>query len=267
MDVPNTPDNPGTPDSRDNSPRPWVEEAWDGEGWPIAAWQTTDLRVGPCAWRATMLEDGATGYVIEHPSLIVVCPDDPPTLLQRLGPTLRECPNLPVMLGVHEPSNPRRLQERVAAAQEALQRDVIDCLVLWVEEPRDFEGSALMEAMLQLEDENAVRRLGLRYPRVQGADWLAEHEMFRLLMLPYSLDNQSARYQALATAGEMEIACIADCECPQDGETREAMRFALGNRQRVLPVLDKPIPDGLKPMSAAEIEQHWERFQREHGLL
>ena len=100
--------------------------------------------VGPAAWRATMLKpggDGHIGYVLEHPSMIVFGPDDGPSLIEEVGPLLRECPDFPVMLGIHEPSLARRVVERCRHALTTMGRAKLDILMVWVESVQDLHAS------------------------------------------------------------------------------------------------------------------------------
>lgn len=217
----------------------------------------TDIDVGPCAWRLPMLAGPDRDTVKAHPSLIVVDPSDNDNLLEQAGP---HTDGLPMLLGIAEPTFARQLEGAVMQRLSLLGRDTIDALVLHVDDPAEIKSGGMLQTMFALRERGVVGCLGLAHPNPNVAEWLAINSAVRLLGVSYSLDDQAARHRALSSAAEYGMSAFA-LSCPRDDR---AVRFALAQADRVLPVMDRPIPTGLTPMSADEVTRAWQRFGQEH---
>ncbi|MEX0744190.1 MAG: hypothetical protein WD118_01200, partial [Phycisphaeraceae bacterium] len=125
--------------------------------WPTRTLAPTDLVVGPCAWRISMLVDHAD-HVRPRPSLIVVSPEDDDDVLTAAAPKLGD---LPVLLVVPEPSFARRLPASIEKRMEALGRERIETLMLQVDEVTELKSGGLLQTLFNLRDRGAVAHLGL----------------------------------------------------------------------------------------------------------
>ncbi|MFA9477864.1 hypothetical protein ACERK3_06090 [Phycisphaerales bacterium AB-hyl4] len=221
--------------------------------WPTHTLAPTDLVVGPCAWRIGMLADHAD-YVLAHRSLVVITPDDDDALLAAAAPQLAD---LPVMLIMPEPSFARRFPGSIESRMQALGRDRLDALMLHVDDVTELKSGGLLQTMFDLRTSNVVTHLGLASDDPRGVEWLAGNTAVRLLGVPYSLTDQAVRHRALPAAAEYGMAAVA-LTSPAD---EAGLRFALAERERVLPLLDRPLPETWPAMSEDEVEAAWQRFQ------
>lgn len=225
---------------------------------------TTNLHVGPCAWRGTMLNQGRRDYLAQHPSLLVFTPADSVSDLQAAGEVLRTLPEkeFPVLVGIQEPEFTRTLPGLIEARLKALGRKSIDVLTLWVQDPAELKAGGSLHTLMKLREQGVIHHLGLAHAEVRSAEWLAINMAVRVLHLPYSLHDQAARHRAIGAAFESEMACLSHDST--DVRDEQALRFALGDASRVLPVVASPIPENLTPMSPEEIEQAWASYQQSH---
>ncbi len=222
--------------------------------WTLRTLAPTDVPVGPCAWRIALLPHHAA-YLRGHPSLVVAGPDDDDDLLAAAAPHLRD---LPVMLVVEEPPFARQFADRIAARMALLGRAAIDVLTLRVEDPAELKSGHLLQTLGAVRDAGRCRHLGLATDDVRSAEWLALNTTARVLVLPWSHHDQSARYRALSTAADYGMACVAlspDHHLP----------FALGVAHLVLPLLDRPLPPDAHPLPAADIDAAWQTYQSTHS--
>ena len=217
----------------------------------------TDIPVGPCAWRLPMLAGPDRDYVQAHPSLIVIDPTDSNDTLEQAGP---HTAGLPVLLGIQEPAFARQLRDHILQKLSTLGRDRVDALVLHVDDPAEIKSGGMLQTMFELRDAGVVGSLGLAHPDAHVAEWLSSNAAIRLLGLGYSHADQSAAYRAIRSAHEYGMAAYA-LTSPSDDK---AIRFALAQSQQVLPVLDRPIPNGLTPMSEAELAHAWQTYADRH---
>jgi hypothetical protein len=225
--------------------------------WTRRKLEHAGIEVGPCAWRLPMLAGADRDYVKAHPSLIVVDPSDDDGLLEQAGP---HTVGLPVLLGIAEPAFARQLEHAVMQRLNLLGRDTIDALVLHVQDPAEIKSGGMLQTMFALRERGVVGRLGLAHPNPNVAEWLSMNAAVRLLGVGYSLDDPSARHRALPSAAEYGMSAFA-LSCPGDDQ---AVRFALAEAGRILPVMDRPIPTGLTPMPPHETDRLWDRFQKSH---
>lgn len=224
--------------------------------WPTRTLAPTDLVVGPCAWRIGMLVDHAD-HVRSRPSLIVISPEDDDAVLEAAA---RHLADLPVLLIVPEPSFARRLPATIEKRMQAVGRKRIEALMLRVDEVTELKSGGLLQTMFNLRDRGAVAHLGLASDDPLAVEWLAGNTAVRLLGVPYALDEQAVRHRALAKTAEYGMAAVALTSPADDA----ALRFALAERERVLPVVDRPLPDSWEAMAADEVEAAWQHFQAEH---
>ncbi|MEX0653157.1 MAG: hypothetical protein WD534_07825 [Phycisphaeraceae bacterium] len=240
--------------------------------WPTRTLAPTDLVVGPCAWRITLLaDDRQAGYVREHPSLVVVMPEDDDAVLEAAAPHVA---GLPVLLIVAEPSFARRLPGQIEQRMAALGRSHVEALMLRVDEPTELKSGGLLQTLFGLRDRGAVDHLGLASHDPLAVEWLAGNTAVRLLGLPYSLADQTVRWRALARAAEYGMATISltpppeppgPPESPPPRPVDEAgLRFALAEAGRVLPLLDRPLPEPWAPMPAGQAEAAWDDYRARH---
>ncbi len=225
--------------------------------WTQRKLEHTGLPVGPCAWRLPMLNTEHRDYVNAHPSLIVIDPSDSDDALTQAGPHTAE---LPVLLGIAEPAFARQLRDSIMNKLALLGRDSIDALVLHVDDPAEIKSGGMLQTMFELRDKGIVGQMGLAHPDAQVAEWLSINAAVRLIGLAYDLADQSAAYRAIPSAYEYGMSPFA-LTCPQ---TDDAIRFALAQTPLALPVLDRPIPMGLTPMSRAEVDHTWQAYSEEH---
>jgi hypothetical protein len=225
--------------------------------WTQRILPNTDIRVGPCAWRLPMLATKHRDYVKAHPSLIVVSPHDSNDLLTQAAP---HTDNLPILLSIAEPPFARQLQDAVTQRIQHLGRDSIDALILHLDDPAEIKSGGMLQTMFSLRDRGIVQSLGLAHPDPQVAEWLSINAAVRLLGVHYSLEHQAPGYRAITSANDYGMSTFA-LHCPTDDP---AVRFALAQADRVLPVMEQPIPDTLTPMSQDELDHAWQLYKNNH---
>ncbi|MEX0744339.1 MAG: hypothetical protein WD118_01950, partial [Phycisphaeraceae bacterium] len=225
--------------------------------WTTRLLAPTDISVGPCAWRITMLAGEHADYVHAHPSLIVAAPDDDDAVLAAAAPRLAA---LPVLLGVAEPTFARRFAGQIEQRMQALGRSRVEALVLHVDDPQELKSGGLLQTMFNLRQAGVVDQLGLASGDPLAVEWLAVNTAVRLLGVPYGMNDQAVRYRALAQATAYGMAAVALGAPPDEAATR----FALAESRRVLPVLDRPLPADLEPMSDDEVAAAWDAYRTEH---
>lgn len=237
------------------------------QAWPVRTFEPLGLQVGPCAWRASMLvgqtsqaSEQALAYVLKHPSLLIVEPEDGDDVMAQAA---KAAGQMPVMICMHEPDFARRLAEQIRKRIAQLNREKIAGVILRVEELSDLKAGGVLHAMFGLREEGAIEHVGLATQDARGAEWLSPQTAARVLMLPYSLDDQSARYRALTLVGEMGQFCIAS-EPLADVNNEAVLSFALGESARVLPVLDQPLPANWRAMTEQQVEVAWANYQTQH---
>ena len=229
------------------------------------------LKVGPCAWRASMLvgqteqgreqtSEDALAYVLKHPSLIIVVPEDGDDVMAQVA---KAADHMPVMICMPEPDFARRFGDQIRKRVAQLNRDKIAGVILRVEELSDLKAGGVLHAMFSLREEGLIEHVGVATEDARGAEWLSPQTAARVLMLPYSLEDQSARYRALPLAADMGQLCIAS-EPVADVSHEAALAFALGESARVLPVLDRPLPSNWRAMTELQVEAAWVQYQTEH---
>ncbi len=206
-----------------------------------------------------MLADEAkANHIADRPSLLVVTPEDDDALLAAAKPRLN---GQPVLLIVSEPEFARRLEGGIRQRAAALGVNRVAAVALMVDDPADLKGGGMLQVLFDLRQAGFCDHLGLAQPDARHAEWLAQNTAVRLLLTDYSLTNQQAAYRALPAAAEAGMACLA---LNPPGEDEAALRFAMGSADRVLAVMDRPVPTNLTPMSADELEDCWERYKMEH---
>ncbi len=241
------------------------------DAWPRRQWAGSSIHVGPCAWSASVLLGPDAGSVRTHPSLIVIDPDTDSDTLQMIAPQLVElrgdgpsapsAVQCPVALGVAEPAFARRLPDLVRDRIAALQISSADLLVLWVEDPADLKGGALMQSLHDLRERGEIGEIGLGHTNPLAIEWMAINTAARFLVFPYNLSEQSAAYRAIQAAHDHSMGCLALQGSEPSGV--EAVRFALGRADDVLPVM-AGVPDGLTPMTAQQLAVCWADYQATH---
>ncbi len=224
--------------------------------WISRKLEHADIVVGPCAWRLPMLTGQDREYVQSHPSLLVVDPADSDELLQQAGPHTAD---LPVLLGVAEPAFARHLPGTIMHRMSLLGREKVDALILHIDDPAEIKSGGMLQTLFSLRDSGAVGCLGLAHRDPLVAEWLAINTAVRLLGVSYSLDDPSARHRAVSKADEYGMSTFA-LNSPKN---EQAVRFALAENHRVLPVMDRPISTGLTPMSDDDIDLTWQKFLQE----
>lgn len=217
-----------------------------------------NVQVGPCAWRLPMFAGPHATYVRARPSLVVVNADDADALLQAAAPNLAD---LPVLLRVREPAFARQLPDLLNRRFAALGRNSIEIVMLEVDEVADLKGGGMMQTLTQWREAKRILHLGLAHEDVRNVEWLARSTPARALSVPLSLADQSARYRTIPAAVEFGMARVAAAPPDDDGD---ALRFALGTADLALPVLDRPLPENVTPMSATEVEAVWAAYQSSH---
>ncbi len=226
-------------------------------GWTNRKLEHTAIDVGPCAWRLPMLIGEDRHTVKTHPSLIVVDPRDTDDVLEQAGPHVD---GLPVLLGVTEPAFARQLEGEILRRLALLGQDRVEALVLHIDDPAEIKSGGMLQTMFALRERGVVGCLGLAHPDPIVAEWLSINAAVRLLGVNYALEDQAAGYRAISSATEYGMS-VFTLGCPQ---TDQAVRFALAEARRVLPVMDRPIPKGLTPMPAEEVSLAWQRYGEEH---
>jgi len=204
-----------------------------------------------------MLAGCERSYVQDHPSLIVSLPDDDASTLKQAEPHIG---SLPVLVVIEEPPFARQLESVVMARLASLNRDRIDALVLKLHDTAGIKSGGMMQPLYALRDRGVVECLGLAHDEANSVEWLSQNSAVRILGVDYSLENQAAGYRALGSAHSHGMAVLS-LAIP---DNEQSIRFALGESDRVLPVLDRPIPPELTPMSAEELTQYHTSYRQQH---
>lgn len=225
--------------------------------WTIGQLGATGIEVGPCAWHVSMLTGEHADYVHAHPSLVVAWGSDDEGVLRKAGPHIG---NLPVLLGVREPSFARRLPGAIEARLDALGRDHVDILMLHADDPQELKGGGMLQTMFHLRQQGKVAHLGLAHEDIRAVEWIAANAAVRVLAARYSLADQAGRYRALPAADEYGMATLSLTSPENDAD----LRFALAQRELALPVLDRPLPEQITPMDEQAVEAAWAKYQSEH---
>lgn len=235
--------------------------------WPQRTIEPWGLVVGPCAWRASMLNvkdakarHDLMAYLHSHPSLMIVEPEDDAALLARVGELAK---SLPVMLCMNEPDFVRRLDEQVRQRVAQLNATKVAAVIIRVEELPELKAGGILQALFTLRERGVIEQVGLEVQDARGAEWLSPQTAARVLMLPYSLADQSARYRALSLAQEMGQLCIASAPAV-DVNDAQSLAFALGESERVLPVLDQKLPENWRAMTHDQVDAAWTSYQSNH---
>lgn len=243
--------------------------------WTQHTFAPIDISVGPWAWHVGAFADAATRGETLPPSLVVAGPDDSANVLAAAAPHLH---GAPIMLIMREPRFARRFEEDVKSRMASLGVERLAVLAVWSRDPADLKSGGVMQRMAALRERDAVAHLGIVHTDVRQAEWIASHTNVRVLGMPYGLTDQSARYRAIATAHEYGMACVAlppqsaasdDDEAPtmklaQPNDT-DALRFAVGEGIRALPILDRPPDTSFTPMSGDELDARWKTWQASHS--
>jgi hypothetical protein len=210
---------------------------------------------GRCAWRITMLPEHRA-YLLDHPGLLVAWPEDGDDLLAAA----RELPDLPVMLCVAEPTFARQLSAELESRLAALGRPTIEVLTLQVKDPAELKSGGLLQTLFAMREAGRVRHIGLATHDVLAAEWLALNTAARVLQLPWSQADQSARYRAVPAAIDYGMTCIAlQPTAPRDTP------YALAAGSLVHPLLDRPIDADTTPLTAEAMEESWRDYQQTHA--
>lgn len=239
--------------------------------WPQRRFEPTNILVGHCAWDLSLLTGPHQRQVLEQPSLVVAGADESPHDLARAAGVLREFPDIPVALEVHEPTFARRFRQHIEERIAALGRSKVELLVLRVQEPQDLKGGSLLQTMFELRSSALAENLGLWSEDVRGAQWLAENTAVRVMGFPYSLEDQSAGFAAVSAAHDYGMACLTRFPHRDPAsdlwlsDELDSLRFALGRCSQVLPVLSKPLPQDVEPMSEPELESRWQAYSSTHA--
>lgn len=242
---------PGPP----NAPHTMTPASPTDFPWPQCTLPHTDITVGPCAWRLPMLGGPDRDYVKSHPSLVVVDPADSDAVLEQAGSNIG---TLPVLLGIAEPAFARQLESSITRRMQRLNKQRVDALVLHVDDPAEIKSGGMLQTLFALRDAGVIGCVGLAHPDAAVAEWLSMNAAVRVLGVNYSLDSLATRHRALPSAEEYGMSAYA---LNSPGDDR-ALRFALAESHRILPVLDRPIPADLRAMSAVEVEAIWRADQQ-----
>lgn len=247
--------------------------------WRQRVFGPLDVSVGPCAWRYDIARSHPE-YLAAHPSLLVTSPDataDELGLVRRGidGETEpgRVINAMPIMLCIREPRFARRLNEQLEDRMAAVGRDRVDIVTMWVNDPADLKGGALLQQLGAWREAGRIGAIGLAHEDVRAVEWLAINAGVRVLMTIYNMADQAARYRTLPTADDYGIACVAlqdgDGTARCDGADRDpiapdAAAFALAEATRALPLFDAPLPDDIEPLSPEAVEACWDAYRRSH---
>lgn len=242
--------------------------------WPTRRLDLLGFSVGWCAWGTSMLIGANLEYIRGRHSLVVIdwagldehqyatvgC------ALAELRGASREGDSppaglFPVMLCIEQPVFARRLPEVVARCMGLLSLTKADVLTIRVDEAQELKGGGVLQQAFKLRDQGVVQHIGLATDDVRGAEWMALHTAVRVLMFPYGLEDEGARYRLLVAAEDSGMTCLTTIA---GGGGDDAVRFALGESSKVLPVFDRPLPDGVEAMSPDEIERCWQEYSRAH---
>ncbi len=233
--------------------------------WSQHPFSPLSFNVGLCAWRITMLP-ACADYINVRPSLIVATPEDDDETLRAAAPFLK---SLPIMVGFHEPPFSRSVRGLVEKKLAALGRQRIDVLTMWIDLTADLKGGGMLQAMRALRDEGLIGEIGLAHGDAREIEWIAQRTGARLLVLPYSLGDQTARFRAIDTAHEYGMACLAvgsinEVTKPIPHDTA-SLRFALAEHSRALPLLSEPLPDDITALNAEQVEDAWRSYRETHA--
>jgi len=115
--------------------------------------------------------------------------------------------------------------------------------------------------LFSMREKKLIRHVGLSSEEVLAAEWMSQHTAARVLMYPFALDQQDARYRVFPLVREMGQVSIASSVSNDQGQ---ALAFALGASAFVLPVRDEPLPAGWDVMTAEAVEASWQTYQQSH---
>ena len=120
-----------------------------------------------------------------------------------------------------------------------------------------------MQGLFKLRDEGVIGHIGLAHADVREIEWLARHTNARLLVTPYHLATQSARYRALTAAEEHGMVVVATGDW-EDGRwspiDATSAAFSLADAARALPVLSEPV----HASASVDVETSWREYQATH---
>jgi hypothetical protein len=95
---------------------------------------------------------------------------------------------------------------------------------------------------------------------------MAMHTPATAYLVPYELSDLTARHAAIPAIvdnGGVPLGLPSSWFTPSTSQPdSESIRFALGDSDTVLHVLDAPIPPGLQAMSSQEAQSAWDTFSR-----
>ncbi|GAB4192284.1 MAG: hypothetical protein Kow00105_06350 [Phycisphaeraceae bacterium] len=225
--------------------------------WMQKVWSHTGITVGPCAWRITMLASSDRSYVRDHPSLIVSLPDDDESTLKQAEPHIG---SLPVLVVIEEPPFARQLENAILDRLASLNRARVEALVLKIHDTAEIKSGSMVQTLYRLRDRGVIGCLGLAHDDANAVEWLSQNSAVRILGVDYSLKSQAIGYRALDSAQSHGMAVLS-LAIP---DNEQSLRFALGESDRVLPLLDRPIPSGLTPMNAEELARQHESYRQRH---
>ncbi len=227
--------------------------------WPVRTLWPLDIQAGPCAWRATMLRTPqGLAHVREHPSLIVVEPEDDADTLQAVAVAGM---GLPILLRMDEPDFVRRFESQVRARLAQLGRESVEIIAVNVQDTSELKSGGLLQSLFLMREQKVLRHVGLSTQEVLAAEWMSQHTAARVLMYPFSLGQQDARYRVFPLVKELGQLSIASEVTREDGDS---LAFALGAAGLVLPVRDRPLPAGWAAMTGQAVEEAWQVYQATH---
>lgn len=227
--------------------------------WPVRRLEPLSVEAGLCAWRASMLGNPPyASYVKAHPSLLVIEPEDDDAVLARVA---EHAPHMPVAIRMNEPAFVRRFEAQVRERIEKLGRSKAEMVIVNVEDTSDLKSGGLIQVLFSLREHRIVEHVGLAALDVLAAEWIAHHTAARVLMFPFGIDDQQARYRLLPLVKELGQVCLASQVTPAD---EASLSFALGAGSLVLPVCDQPLPAGIEPVTDAQVESSWQTYQASH---
>lgn len=234
--------------------------------WPLRQLPHIDITVGACAWTLSLASspDGAR-YLLDHPSLIVVGLDE---LDQQPAAHARDAiSKLPIALHFQEPDFIRHLPAQLEKKLALLGRDQVDAVILHVEELADIKSGSAIQMLAKLREQGKLRHIGIAASTALDAEWLAGISSARILSIPFSIDDQSVRYRALAALEEFSMTALADppLTISPSPESLLAARFALAAAPLALPVLNTKLPPDFSPLPEPEFAAIWTTFQTAHA--
>jgi hypothetical protein len=198
-------------------------------------------------------------YVRAHPSLVIVEPEDGAEVLASAGVVARD---MPILLRVTEPDFVRRFEAKLRQRVEALGVSRVAVIALTVQDAGELKSGGLLQVMFSMREAGLFDHVALATDQVNTAEWLSGNSAIHGLMLPYGLEDQSARYRTIPLMKQMIQAAAALRVVPHDDDAAAA--FAWGDSERVLPVMDRPWPEHVTPWTAQEVERAWEDYQQAH---